>query len=212
MEKTICPSASHGTNIYALLPHEGRDSDCVVGKPSRPRNRGNPQVTVLQSLQESTAMPSTSEHEAEVRFSTPKNTAGYFALRATVPRSLLARLDDPAGISVAGNPPEGFNLAPNKTKESGTHDVDHKHPRRNGDLTLPFKPTNLSKVERKPVAVHARVREGKIRVGGMPPDWIAAKTPFVDAPAPSGGLHVRLSAKPGSGGIALNGNGAHAPP
>lgn len=150
--------------------------------------------------------------EHEVKFSATKNTAGYFALRAVVPRALMARIDEPSRVAVIGTPHEGYVIEPTKKTDRGTYAVSYKASPHIVTLTLPFLPTKLSKVTRRIVAVAARIKDGKIRVGGMPPEWIKAEAPWIEASAANGanGVHHRVPAKLGSGTIitTANGNGA----
>lgn len=159
-------------------------------------------MTVLQSTieREDHGM----SHEAEVKFSTPKaNGTGYFSLRATVPRSLLARIDEPPRVSVTGTPNQGYIIeaAKTKSKEPGTYAVNYKQSPRTVVLILPFKSAKLTKVERKIVAVSARVKDGKIHVGGMPLEWIKAQSPWIDAPPPAN-VH-RIPARASTGALAV---------
>jgi hypothetical protein len=163
-----------------------------------------------------TILPSTIEredhgmsHEAEVKFSTPKaNGTGYFSLRATVPRSLLARIDEPPRVSVTGTPNQGFIIeaAKTKSKEPGTYAVNYKQSPRTVVLILPFKSAKLTKVERKIVAVSARIKDGKIHVGGMPLEWIKGESPWIEGAPPVNGkgstVH-RLPARASTGALTL---------
>jgi hypothetical protein len=127
-----------------------------------------------------------------------------------VPRTLLVKLDEPSRIAVRGSPYEGFIIEPTKSKETGTYAINYRQSPRSIVLTLAFVPTKLTKVERRTVAVAARVKDGKIHVGGMPPEWIKAQSPWVDGP-PSSTVH-RLPANMTTGAVAKTGNGSPTAP
>jgi hypothetical protein len=180
--------------------------DCGISTTTNGRKRtfkrGRTDM-ILPSTQETPEI----EREFEIGFATTKNHAGYFSLRATIPRALLAKIGEPARIAVTGTPHEGYTIAATRSKESGTYAVNYAVSARTVPLALPFKPSKLTKVERLRVAVSAKVKDGRIRISGMPREWIDGVSPWVEGAAPP--AHHRLTAKPGTGTLAIEvANGA----
>jgi len=162
---------------------------------------------ILQSLQ---PQPHEREREHDVGFAIKQQGAAKtYVLQIRLPRVLLAELDDPKRVIIIGSPHEGYIFTPTKDRNLGVGIPYKSHTA--GQfifLSTAFKPTKLTKVVRKMTLARARVVDGKIRTGGMPPEWISGTAAFAgDSKAPSAPAHHRLAASTTSGSIKMSGNG-----
>jgi hypothetical protein len=157
---------------------------------------------ILPSLQPGTHIH---ERDYEVGFATKaQGSAKTYVFQVRIPRRLLGEIGDPKRIVVEGKPHEGYTIRPTVDRNEGSA-VNYKLPGHLFFFAVAFKPTKLTKVERRLTVARARVVDGVIRTGGMPEGWIrgdslyAGKKATLAVVAAEGGATVRLPANPKSG-------------
>lgn len=168
-----------------------------------------PPEPVKVILPDETPEPEKEPERLTVKVSCRNFHKSQYGLFFNVPSELLGQIGDPKRIVVLGTPHHGFRLEP--SHEEGVK-LNYATGR-NVYFQTGMTNRNIDKVARLGVDLEATVKDGIIKIGGCPPDWIKAQGEFKAPtkepakPSPTASPPPALASSQHNGTHASNGNG-----